>query len=62
MVGIFWGKWDGKEKVLSYINIIINALLIGLGKNEQGILYPIIVIKDSGDRGIIINRNKDTDF
>ena len=51
------------RKRYSYIIFyLINALLIGLGKNEQGILYPIIVIKGPGDKGIVINKNKDTDF
>ena len=51
-----------KEKVLAYNNFKNNYPIIGLGKNEQGILYPIIVKKGPGDRGIVINKNKHTDF
>jgi hypothetical protein len=42
--------------------IYFNFLILGLGKNEQGILYPIIVIKGPNDKGIIINKNENTDF
>ena len=42
--------------------IYFNFLILGLGKNEQGILYPSIVIKGPNDKGIIINKNENTDF
>ena len=55
--------WDGKEKVLIYKKLCNKIFcVIGLGKNEQGILYPIIVIKGPNDKGIVINKNENTDF
>jgi len=43
--------WKGKGK-FKYI------LKIGLGKNEQGILFPLISQKTSKNYGIIINLNE----
>ena len=58
------GKRYYQEKVLLILIYNFNnyIYLIGLGKNEQGILYPIIVIKGPNDKGIVINKNENTDF